>query len=93
MRWGQAPRPPKIFTSRKINIPAIYIMINAQYINDLLQNAQNELANLNSQISKTTDKILSKELMKHITAVNKLLTALHQYKLLDPPQESAKKKW
>ena len=68
-------------------------MINAQYINDLLQNAQNELANLNSQLSKTTDKVLSKELLKHISAISKLMTALHQYKLLDPPQESAKKKW
>jgi hypothetical protein len=68
-------------------------MINAQYINDLLQNAQNELANLNSQLSKTTDKILSKEILKHISVITKLMTALHQYKLLDPPAESAKKKW
>ena len=68
-------------------------MIASQYINDLLAQTQNELANLNSLLNKGTDKALNKEYMKHIQALNKITLALQQYKNLDPPEEAAKKKW
>jgi hypothetical protein len=67
-------------------------MLNLQIINDLLNLCNNELANYNSLVMKSTDKDTNKVYMKHIQAILKIIQSLQHYKNLETPDEVAKKK-
>jgi len=67
-------------------------MLNLQTINDLLNSCNNELANYNALVMKSTDKDTNKVYMKHIQAILKIIQSLQYYKNLETPEEVAKKK-
>ena len=66
-------------------------MLNLQNINDLLNACNNELANYNSILMKSTDKQLNKVYMKHIQSILKIIQSLQHYKNLETPEEAKKK--
>jgi len=66
-------------------------MLNQQLINDLLNSCNNELANYNSILMKSTDKQLNKVYMKHTQSILKIIQSLQQYKNLETPEEAKKK--
>jgi len=67
-------------------------MLNLQNINDLLNSCNNELANHNATLMKSTDKQANKIYMKHIQAILKIIQSLQYYKNLETPEEVAKKR-
>lgn len=66
-------------------------MLSLQNINDLLNACNNELANYNSILMKSTDKQINKVYMKHIQSILKIIQSLQHYKNLETPEEAKKK--